>query len=167
MATMTAREWIATADQFWLSSHKFDPPEEFVAPFVVCRSFATEAYLKCLLLLRGKQYPNDHDLMRLFKILPHDDRVEIEASWNQSSRPTVLRAAQTAPAHLNMPTTLTQALKRSRNAFKEWRYKTGDITYWYLGFFAIDVRAKIVELRPDWSDPVPAYEPHPQLGKGK
>lgn len=130
------------------------------SPSELHRAFAAEAYLKSLLTLRKKHFPQDHNLWRLFGLLPLEDKRQIEESWNAETLPNVLQAAKNPPPDIVPPTTMMQCLKKSAEAFKEWRYNTKETRYWWLGSFPNNVRNCILDLRPEWrtSSPGPLSE---------
>lgn len=151
---MGAGEWFGMADQFSAAAHIIvqhsnSAGKHFIFPQVACRAFAAEAYLKCLLTLRSKHFPPDHNLRTLFRILPAEDRAIIEEWWNAETLPNVLRAGQN-PTTFPVPSTFEQCLKRSAEAFKEWRYNTKETRYWWLGGFPNNVRRRILDMKPDW-----------------
>lgn len=162
---MTPGEWFGMADQFTLTAqlvveHANRTGYHLAFPQVACRAFSAEAYLKCLLTLREKQFPPAHNLRTLFRLLPSDDRHEIEARWNAETLPHVLRAAtQNPPQDFVIPTTFQQCLKRSAGAFTEWRYNTKETRYWWLGAFPTIVRERIIEIKPAWRDSPPGPLP--------
>lgn len=151
---MTAEDWIARADQFWsagaLLAKQEYLGEQLFFPNVVCRAFAAEAYLKCLLALRGKSFPGDHNLRNLFRLLPPDDRAVIEDWWTAESLPGVLSRASFHPPGVTSPSSFKQALKRSALAFKEFRYVLGDTFHWSLAAFPEHVRRRILQVKPEW-----------------
>ena len=155
---LTAAEWFGRVDEFWAASaHLGKNVPHLTTPNVVSGAFAMEAYLKCLLTLRKKAFPPDHNLHRLFKLLPIEDRNAIEKVWNEDALPKILQAQKTAPKAFagHMPKTLNQALKRAREAFKEWRYMTtGGVRYFTVGRFGMHVRDVILQIHPEWrADP--------------
>lgn len=159
---MTPEQWFAAADQFMESAHLIKLHEKdsgvvLVIPQVTALSFASEAYLKCLLTIRERHFPPDHDLHMLFGRLPPEDKEAIEAVWNAGTLPNVINAAKSPPPDLDrpIPTTLNQCLKASANAFKEWRYRTRHTMFWFLGNFPVNVRDRILRTRPGWASRPP------------
>jgi hypothetical protein len=155
-----AREWFGRADEFWLAATMFGLKGEHgpIIPNVVCRAFASEAYLKCLLTIRQKHFPPEHDLHLLFGLLPLLDKQAIEAPWNVHCLPILRQAKANVPPSINadlIPNTLTQALKAAANAFKDWRYQVEGPQPFMLNTFAIHVRDVIIDAHPDWRDDPP------------
>jgi hypothetical protein len=158
---MVADEWFLRADQFWIAAEWLARQEDvaserLIFPNITCRAFASEAYLKCLLTLRGKHFAPDHDLRYLFKLLPLDDKDAIEQSWNEGSLPAVLARAPDHPSGVETPRTLSQALKRSALAFKDFRYRSpSGRGHWFLGNQPLDVRNHVLALVPEWKTKPP------------
>jgi hypothetical protein len=87
------------------------PREFFVAvPMVVCHSFAAELFLKCLLLIEGKQ-ARGHHLGELFDALSPDHRSRIQQRYSST---------ETRPPHDTWM--VREVLTRNGDAFTEWRY---------------------------------------------
>lgn len=157
---MTPDEWFVRADQFWsagaiLAREEHLNDEELGFPNVTCRAFAAEAYLKCLLELRGRSFPADHDLRRLFRHLPSEDQAKIEQTWTENSLPGVVSRARFNPKGTVKTSTFSQALKQSALAFKHFRYVQARANYWVLAGFPSDVRNCILNLRPEWRNNPP------------
>src|SRR3569833_124327 len=56
--------------------------EETVAyPGIVLNSFASEMFLKCLLMLDGKGESREHHLKKLYDLLSDDTKAQIKAEW--------------------------------------------------------------------------------------
>jgi hypothetical protein len=157
----TAAQWFGRADEFWAAADLIGARgvKSPVIPNVVCRSFASEAYLKCLLTIRQKHFPPEHDLELLFRRLPDDDKKAIEEAWNVKCLPTLQKAARNAPQKLKdaglIPNTLNQALKMAANAFKDWRYNPRGMMAFMLNTFPLHVRDVIIATQPDWRDDPP------------
>jgi len=154
---LTAAAWLGRADQFWMAAQALIQSPmglaTFPIPAVTCQAFATEAYLKGLLTLRGAPFPNDHNLLELFKRLPIADRESIEARWNIECLPNALKSKANAPAGFNIPTSLRGALKQSKNAFVLWRYFSEDLNegiYFGVDLFPVFVRELILQAHPEW-----------------
>lgn len=161
---MTPGEWFGIADQFsWtghlIVSHANTTGHHLAFPQVVCRAFAAEAYLKCLLALHNKAFPNDHNLRKLFARLPEEDQVAIKEAWSMKTLPNVLRAGERPPPDVTVPRTFEQCLKKSAEAFTEWRYNVRSTRYWWLGSFPDDVRNRVLVIRPRWRTTPPGPLP--------
>jgi len=121
-------------------------------PGVVCLAFATEAYLKALLTLEGKEYKEIHNLYRLYYDLPITARNQISDWWNAECLPT-LQSSQRLPGLSKKyvtPTNLSGCLRSSAKAFVNWRYNHLDYQQWSLMTFPAHVRRRILLLKPDW-----------------
>jgi hypothetical protein len=67
-----------------------NPRAEFMAsPSMVLSAFAIELFLKCLLLLEGKEFDRIHSLNVLFRRLSHNQKRRIEEVWEKEARPKV------------------------------------------------------------------------------
>lgn len=153
---LTAAEWFGRADQFLAAANYLETERKhLMIPNVVLRAFASEAYLKCLLTFRQKQFPPTHDLHLLFSRLPSEDRGQIEKEWNAAMLPMLQHVSTHTTAEFTVGTTLIQVLKQCAEAFKEWRYEVEQPRYWTLGGFARHVRGRITQLNPDWADDPP------------
>lgn len=133
-----------------LSAHLPD----LMFPWVMCASFSSELYLKCLVLVEGGNYGKDHDLKMLFERLTRDSQENIRKRYEPK------RAAEDARyAAANLParprTDFDYILEVSSKAFVKFRYAyeglVGPIGW---GNRLIDecVRERIIELRPDWKN---------------
>lgn len=160
---LTVAQWFGRGDEFWASARILEKADsQLASPNVVLRAFATEAYLKCLLTLRKKHFPPDHDLKRLFDLLPLDDKNLIEEEWNKYTFPNLSKAASTAPTGITVANSLRQALKLSSSAFKDFRYRASGNKYWYLGSFPMQVRHRVFTIHPDWENSPPdIFGKHP------
>jgi hypothetical protein len=156
---LSAPKWFGRADEFMIAAGKLQDNLSPAIPIVVCRAFAAEAYLKCLLTVRQKHFPPDHDLKRLFTLLPLADKQYIEESWNRRTLAKMPKpGAPGAPVGLVIPKTLQQALKQARHAFKEWRYTDTGVLHWFVGSFPDDTRRAILTAHPEWeADPPDSF----------
>jgi len=153
---LSAEQWFGRADDFWATSRYLEREKPAgIMPVMVCKAFATEAYLKALLTLRGTPVPQTHNLHRLFEMLPAADKCQIEEGWNQNTLPGLLKAQKTAPDFADVPSNLAEALKQAALAFLDWRYLAEGTLYWFVGGFPMQVREVIFEAKPDWRDNPP------------
>lgn len=151
---MSPGEWFFRGDDFQISGQILEEQGAALsAP--VCLAFAAECYLKCLLTLRGKPFPNDHDLYNLFKRLPLPDKQWIESEWSKYNLAHLVAIKDSAPDGLQLPTTLLQTLQFSGMTFKNFRYIERGRGGWLLGTFSPCVRELILVTRPDWEDHPP------------
>jgi len=123
-------------------------------PSIVLSAFASELFLKCLLLIEGKGTHNCHDLHVLYKKLSPQAQTLIASKWDFPTR----RAAEIAFAEMEsgqkMPTDLDSALIRGGNAFKKMRYIYEDPlgTDFYLIDLPRILHDVILALKPEWKN---------------
>jgi hypothetical protein len=131
-----------------------NPKARFMAsPSMVLSAFAIELFLKCLLLLEGKEIDKTHTLNVLFRRLNHNHKRRIEEVWEREARPKVdqLRR-QHGVAH---PSDLPNALVTCARAFEHMRYGYEDPErqVFYLGDLPTILWRIILDMRPEWVDP--------------
>jgi len=85
-----------------------------LVPYVVCASFCTELYLKCLVLLEGKSYELLHSYRKLFDALEADTQASINKIFDD------LCIIDPHPAGIKED--LDAVLTDTSNAFVSWRY---------------------------------------------
>ena len=152
---LNAGEWFFRAREFLmagnlLSDVRFYNGNSFGLSPVVCFAFSCECLLKCLLTLRQKNFPRDHNLRDLFRLLPSDDRQVIEQQWNQTTLVN-LKSGKPMPFMPEQITSINQALKRSGDAFKEWRYRPNSwFSSWCVFSFPNHVMDLIYTIKPEW-----------------
>jgi hypothetical protein len=133
-------------------------------PMVVVQAFATEIYLKCVLLLNKAKLPRIHELLDLYRLLRPDQQIRMEELYNQE--------AQTDPAFQTLRTiapatafTLVYALTEMNKAFETWRYAyETPLETSFLGHPWKATGRLILEMRPDWQtilDSLPALPAFP------
>ena len=97
----------------------------FFAPKILVDSFATELYLKCLLVLEGRTPPPSHDPEELFAALTGPTQDDIEGAFNQiiSSHPVqqLIRLGLFNQA-AQKTTDFRRSLKAAKNTFDKRRY---------------------------------------------
>jgi hypothetical protein len=124
-------------------------------PTMVLSAFASELFLKCILILETGEAPeNIHLLHVLYPRVSHKRRRQIEEMWDADARPKLARLSQVK----NLPTDLPNALFQCSRAFEQLRYayenQFNNVTY-YIGDFAWILMRAIVEIRPEWTPPEP------------
>jgi hypothetical protein len=130
-----------------------NPKAAFMAtPSMALSAFAIELFLKCLLLLEGKEIDRIHTLNVLFRRLSHKQKRRIEEVWDKEARPKVdtLRR-QFGYSH---PSDLPNALVTCARAFEHMRYgyEDPDRQVFYLGELSTILWRTILELRPEWAE---------------
>ena len=110
-----------------------NPKAAFMASPSMVLAFAIELFLKCLLLLEGKEIDRIHTLNVLYRRLSHNRKRRIEEVWEKEARPKVGKLnRQFGFAH---PTDLPNALVTCARAFEHLRYgyEDPDRQVFYLG----------------------------------
>ena len=134
--------------------HKSNPNAGFMAsPSMVLSAFAIELFLKCLLLLEGKEVDRTHTLNALYQKLSHNRKRRIDEVWEKEARPKVdMLNRQFGFAH---PSDLPNALVTCAKAFEHMRYgyEDPDRQVFYLGELPTILRRTILDIRPDWGKP--------------
>jgi hypothetical protein len=128
-----------------------NPNAFFMAqPSMVLSAFAIELFLKCLLLLEGKEVDRIHTLNVLFRRLSHKQKRRIEEAWDKEARPKVDMLSKRFD--LGHPSDLPNALVRCGRAFEHMRYayEDPDRQVFYLGDLTPILWHIILELRPEW-----------------
>ena len=135
-------------------------------------AFASECYLKSLLVLEGTEPEFVHDLKILYNQVGPDSQKAIKRWWDRSSLPLLLRHTELNDPKFANPKSLGAALDASKDAFEDMRYgKPGKKHGYYLYTFPLCVRTRILQLRPAWvpKSPAPnsALNPHAQFIESK
>jgi hypothetical protein len=130
-----------------------NPRAEFMAsPSMVLSAFAIELFLKCLLLLEGKEFDRIHSLNVLFRRLSHNQKRRIEEVWEKEARSKVdeLRRKFGFPH----PSDLPNALGTCARAFEHMRYgyEDPDRQIFYLGDLPTILWRIILGIRPEWAN---------------
>jgi HEPN domain-containing protein len=124
-------------------------------PMVICSAFSLELYLKALILVESGKPAKGHDLKDLFsKTTPESQKI-IRASYE--THKTKLDAMFAAVKGVPAPKTdFDFVLHASAKAFEHFRYAfeglVKDQEGWMAGPICDGVRARIVELQPDWAN---------------
>ena len=129
-----------------------NPKAAFMAsPSMVLSAFAIELFLKCLLLLEGKELDRTHTLNVLFRKLSHKRKRRIEEVWDKEARPKVDTLRR--KFGLSHPSDLSNALATCGKAFEHMRYgyEDPDRQVFYLGELPTILWRTILELRPEWA----------------
>jgi hypothetical protein len=79
-----------------------------LAPIVTNTAFAIEIFIKCLLESKGIAVPEHHDLFKLFKLLPAEER---KAILEETQRVSGVQSSQ-----------MIATLSRNADLFVRWRY---------------------------------------------
>jgi len=151
-----AEESFKRGDSFLLA-HSFmeSQPVEILAPcsaaHVTISAFCVEIYMKVLAQLeRGEPPLGGHDLKRLAHDLTFGSFRRIERAWKMANKES-LKHRNRVPDWARIPAKFDEALRRSAKAFVEWRYGEGsDLRSWYLGGVSEELRAIILERKPEW-----------------
>jgi hypothetical protein len=128
------------------------------SPLVANLAFASELYLKCLIIIETKQQAiMQRDLRKLFSMLPQKTREEIEKRCDAILTKPPQYDLSNAPDHAKeaeaqRPKNFRDALKAGKDAFKDWRYMyEGDAAPPFaLLIFPDILRAIILERHPEW-----------------
>ena len=120
------------------------------APMFVVQAFATELYLKCLLVLDGA-VPWGHELYTLFGELKPDRKIRIEHFYKEHNDADVafFDAQQAQP---DVIFSLEFSLREMNKAFEKWRYayESPGPQNSFLGQPWLAVRSAILEIKPEW-----------------
>jgi hypothetical protein len=127
-----------------------------VRPAIVLSAFASELFLKCLLLIEGKGTHNTHDLHVLYKKLSKGTQALIKSKWDFPTRRAADIALTEKMSGQKMPTDFESALSRGGKAFKYMRYIFEDplSTDFFLADLPRMLQAVILELKPEWNHAV-------------
>jgi len=88
---------------------------------ITCAAFASELYLKCLILLEtGQLMKGEHNLRKLFSKLPDDTQQRVERTFNAITAPRFQNSDDFYGAR--QPKSFRDALKHGAEAFINWRY---------------------------------------------
>ena len=104
---------------------------------VVVAAFSVELYLKCLLSIECGQYPETHDLQKLFDQLKRETREALR---------------KTHDARPSRPGKLDDLLAKGGDTFNKVRYlfEHRHQIEFGLNWFGEVVRQRIINLHPDW-----------------
>lgn len=135
-------------------------------------AFASECYLKSLLVLEGTEPAFVHDLKTLYNQVGPDSQKAIKRWWDRASLPLLLFHNEHKDSRFRKPKSLGEALEASKDAFEDMRYgKPGKKHGYSIYTFPLCVRTRILQLQPTWvpKSPAPnsALNPHTQLIESK
>jgi hypothetical protein len=132
----TGESFIDLIHQRYPEGSSWKPPSG-LGELVCCATnlaFSLELYLKALLLQLGEAYPHQHDLSKLYAMLPTKVKQSIERNYNEylKSVPAGVHASITVakgpkappkwPDYSEESKDLASVLYRSRDIFRSWRY---------------------------------------------
>lgn len=116
------------ADAFILAARKLTQPGvpdlQLVVAQIVNSSFASELYLKCIILIETGDVPRGHDLAKLFDKLKRETKDSIESKWNteRAKRSAAFDEIDRRAGSPVTARTLLDALTKEGRAFEIWRY---------------------------------------------
>lgn len=146
---------------------KSDPPHPYdMTALATNCGFACELYLKCLIHLKtGQLVKNQHNLSKLFAMLPKEIQSTIEQRFNdvmakqngydfssasEEDKKVVQAVIQ------SLPKNFAEALKIGGDAFIEWRYlyenESGTSNPFSLFPLPSILRAVILDHKPEWGN---------------
>lgn len=118
-------------------------------PAMVISAFASELFLKCLLIIERKNPPVSHNLLKLFNLLENEQKAQIALLWklDQTRRKTDIDQAEQTLG-VKIPRDLMTALKDCQDVFPAMRYLYEDPLRpnFYITFFPHHVRDVIDQL---------------------
>jgi hypothetical protein len=129
-----------------------NPKAAFMAsPSMVMSAFAIELFLKCLLVLEGKEYGRIHSLDVLYQKLSPKQKRRIEEVWDREARPKVEKLNQQFGLG---PSDLPNALVTCGRTFEHMRYgyEDPDRQAFYLGELPTILWRIILDIHPEWVD---------------
>ena len=120
-------------------------------------AFASELYLKCLVLLEtGQLMKAQHNLRKLFSKLRGKTQNAIETQFNEemAKAPAIGAEAKTQLGGKEPPRTLREALKEGGEAFIKWRYMYENDNLQFFGLFPLPpiLDGIILVQKPGWKD---------------
>jgi hypothetical protein len=161
------------ADQTLRSDLHRDLMTTLASPAMMLSAFASELYLKCLLLVEtpSSLVDHSHDLETLFRKLSTPTRKAIERDWDVSMATDDRRRVRAAIKVItgeDVPVDLTWALSKGASAFVQLRYnhenERGGPKF-LLGDFPQMLRRAVISMKPEWAaiihspgQPVPGFD---------
>jgi hypothetical protein len=134
------------------------PPDCIAFPLAVNHALSLELYLKCLILIEKGTHSDDHDLKKLFHVLPVATREKARKYYDKirNNDPMCQREAERIRQEGEDPEddfALKAALKHAATAFVRCRYpyEEGSDFNYALVPLEIAIRRIILEHKPEWS----------------
>jgi hypothetical protein len=129
----------------------------FMFPMVTCSAFSLELHLKCLVLIEGRNARKEgHNLKDIFSKLSLESKQKIRNGYEQSRASDRAKFAAIKGIPPRPPDDFEFVLNASSKAFEKFRYAYEGIvenqTGWLAGPIIDSVRARILELKPEWAD---------------
>ena len=149
------------ADAFNYAARKLTQPGvpsiHLLVAQVVNSSFASELYLKCIILIETGKVPRGHHLRKLFHRLKDESKQVIENEWNaeHAKKSAALDEIDRRSGSPVTPRNLKVALAGEGNAFEKWRYahEPGPLSGFWLGNLPAILRRHILTIRPELQPP--------------
>jgi len=118
---------------------------------MILNAFASELFIKCILLIEGKTPPPTHKLDVLFRQVGHKTKRNIEAIWDAQARPKLTHMSVNHGHPLDLP----NAIVTCANSFERLRYHYEDPskTFFYIGELPEILHRIILEIKPEWDLP--------------
>ncbi len=123
--------------------------------YIICKAFALELYLKCLIRIEGNSYGREHDLKKLFHLITKPRRSEIISRWQVNAdtlREEIHSLYSRTGRHLpNVD--FNFVLTTSKDAFTLFRYIFEGIEpdkAWLADSIMETIRDTILSMHPDW-----------------
>jgi hypothetical protein len=129
------------------------PPAEIAHGSMVLNAFASELFLKCLLIIEQGDAPSTHRLDILFRRVSHNRKRRIEELWNEHCKSKVMFTCR----QFGLPADLPNAIVKCGDAFERLRYHYEDPekTIFYLHDLPWAVGKAILEIKPEWHQRMP------------
>jgi len=123
---------------------------ETIFPLGAMRAFATELYLKCLIVINKLPIPRTHELVELFNALPSEDRQRLNDLFDEQAAAD--EAFQIMQAELDKKISLAFSLREMNKTFETWRYAyESPFETSLVGHPWAAAGLRILELRPEFS----------------
>jgi HEPN domain-containing protein len=140
---------------------------DMAGPSLTLAAFASELYLKCLLVLQGSRPPNIHDLKKLFDRIEPEMQQTIERIWDTHVQ-IKQQYWEKVRAYIKKPFSLDlrSALEQGGRGFEVIRYSY-EQSQEDFGFVLSDLprvlQIAILEIKPEWARVRRKYEELPPL----
>jgi hypothetical protein len=172
---LTAQEWFDIGDRTEFAAYTLlaGKPNEILGlighSHIMLRSFAIEAYLKCLVEMDERKPTKIHNLWGVFSQLRPEDRRALRKRWRQDNGPA-LKALnkQKGTPFAKVPVGLDGVLKVCGDAFTVVRYLPAEgMMPFLLMNFSLGIREHILATDPSLRPLVRFLHPEPKLVKTK